>query len=100
MGGKGGGGKSTLMTSLVDFFHAENCPVTLIDCDTENKVHGSFSHFFKEALKVDITTPSGFDEFVEKVLCDNAPMVLALRPRLPGSRLETWGSVRNFATTR
>ena len=70
MGGKGGGGKSTLMTSLVDFFHAENCPVTLIDCDTENKVHGSFSHFFKEALKVDITTPSGFDEFVEKVLCD------------------------------
>jgi hypothetical protein len=27
-------------------------------------------------LKVDITTPSGFDEFVEKVLCDNAPMVL------------------------
>src|SRR5271165_7126674 len=77
MGGKGGGGKSTLMTSLVDFFHAENCPVTLIDCDTENKVHGSFSHFFKEALKVDITTPSGFDEFVEKVLCDNAPMVLA-----------------------
>jgi hypothetical protein len=30
------------MTSLVDFF---------IDCDTENKVHGSFSHFFKEALK-------------------------------------------------
>jgi len=77
MGGKGGGGKSTLMTSLVDFFHAENCPVTLIDCDTENKVHGSFSHFFKEAIKVDITTPSGFDEFVEKVLCDNAPMVLA-----------------------
>jgi len=47
MGGKGGGGKSTLMTSLVDFFHAENCPVTLIDCDTENKVHGSFSHFLK-----------------------------------------------------
>ena len=77
MGGKGGGGKSTLMTSLVDFFHAENCPVTLIDCDTENKVHGSFSHFFKEALKVDITTPSGFDEFVEKVLCDNSPIVLA-----------------------
>ena len=71
MGGKGGGGKSTLMTSLVDFFHAENCPVTLIDCDIENKVHGSFSHFFKEALKVDITTPSGFDEFVEKVLYDN-----------------------------
>ena len=83
MGGKGGGGKSTLMTSLVDFFHAENCPVTLIDCDTENKVHGSFSHFFKEALKVDITTPSGFDEFVEKVLCDNAPMVLATLERDP-----------------
>jgi hypothetical protein len=32
------------MTSLVDFF---------IDCDTENKVHGSFSRFFKEALKGD-----------------------------------------------
>ena len=54
------------MTSLVDFFHAENCPVTLIDCDTENKVHGSFSHFFKEALKVDITTPSA--DFFRRVL--------------------------------
>lgn len=76
MGGKGGGGKSTLMTSLTDFLHAENCPVTLIDCDVENKVHGSFSHFFKEALKMDISTPHGFDEFVEKAFGDNAPMVL------------------------
>ena len=76
-GGKGGGGKTSLMTSLADFFHSENCPVTLIDCDMENKVHGSLSHFFKDALKVDITTPHGLDEFVEKVFGDNAPMVLA-----------------------
>ena len=77
MGGKGGGGKSTLMTSLADFLHGENCPVTLLDGDVENKVHGSLCHFFKEAVKVDITTPHGLDEFVEKVFADNAPMVLA-----------------------
>jgi ABC-type cobalamin/Fe3+-siderophores transport system ATPase subunit len=76
-GGKGGGGKSTLMASLADFLHSENCPVTLIDCDIENKVHGSLTHFFNQATKVDITTPHGFDEFVDKVLGDNAPMVLA-----------------------
>jgi hypothetical protein len=76
-GGKGGPGKTSLMTSLTDFLHSENCPVTLIDSDIENKVHGSLSHFFKEAVKVDITTPHGFDEFVDKVLCDDAPMVLA-----------------------
>jgi hypothetical protein len=77
MGGKGGSGKSTLMASLTDFLRSEQCPVTLVDCDVENKVHGSFSHFFKDALKVDITTPHGLDEFVDKVFADNAPMVLA-----------------------
>ena len=77
MGGKGGGGKTSFMTSLADFLHAENCPVTLIDCDIENKVHGSLSHFFKEATKVDINSDRGLDEFVEKALGDDAPMVLA-----------------------
>jgi Ni2+-binding GTPase involved in maturation of urease and hydrogenase len=77
MGGKGGGGKTSLMTSLADDLHSENCPVTLIHCDIENKLHGSLSHFFKDAAKVDITQADGFDESVDKVLCDDAPMVLA-----------------------
>jgi hypothetical protein len=76
-GGKGGGGKTTAMVSLVDFLKSENCPLTLIDADIENKVHGSLSHFFKEAAKVDITTPHGLDEFAERVLHESAPIVLA-----------------------
>jgi hypothetical protein len=39
--------------------------------------NGSLSHFFKDAAKVDITQADGFDESVDRVLCDDAPMVLA-----------------------
>lgn len=65
------------MTSLADYLYSENCPVMMFDADIENKVQGSLSHFFKETTKIDITTPHGFDGFVDKVLSNDAPMVLA-----------------------
>ena len=36
-GAKGGCGKTTLLSSLADFFLAENVPVKLVDADTDNK---------------------------------------------------------------
>src|SRR5215471_13044714 len=46
-GAKGGGGKTTLLSSLADFFFAENIPVKLVDADIDNKSRGSLSHLFK-----------------------------------------------------
>ncbi len=46
-GAKGGGGKTTLLSSLADFFFAEKIPVKLVDADIDNKSRGSLSHLFK-----------------------------------------------------
>ena len=46
-GAKGGGGKTTLLSSLADFFLAESIPVKLVDADIDNKSRGSLSHLFR-----------------------------------------------------
>src|ERR1700674_4863335 len=46
MGGKGGVGKTNVMTGLAEWFQAHQIPVTLLDLDTENKTRGSLTHFF------------------------------------------------------
>ena len=46
MGGKGGVGKTSVMSSLAEWFAANDIPVKLLDLDTENKARGSLTHFF------------------------------------------------------
>ena len=46
MGGKGGVGKTSVMTGLAEWFVENEIPVTLLDLDTENKARGSLAHFF------------------------------------------------------
>jgi hypothetical protein len=66
MGGKGGGGKTTVITALAEWYDENQIPCTLLDLDTENKKKGSFSHFFPErAVKIDIGTPAGLDAFID-----------------------------------
>ena len=77
MGGKGGVGKTSVMTGLAEWFDANEIPVTLLDLDTENKARGSLGHFFGErAPKVSIHTPAGLDTFVDH-LADGEPVILA-----------------------
>ena len=40
MGGKGGVGKTSLMTGLAEWFQENSIPVKLLDLDTENKARG------------------------------------------------------------
>ena len=46
MGGKGGVGKTNVMTGLAEWYRDHEIPVTLLDLDTENKARGSLTHFF------------------------------------------------------
>jgi Mrp family chromosome partitioning ATPase len=55
MGGKGGVGKTTVITGLAEWFDLNQIPVKLLDLDSENKTRGSLTHFFNErAPKVNI----------------------------------------------
>jgi MinD-like ATPase involved in chromosome partitioning or flagellar assembly len=77
MGGKGGVGKTSVMTALAEWFRENKIPVKLLDLDTENKARGSLAHFFHgDAPKVNINTPAGLDAFVDE-LTDGAPVILA-----------------------
>jgi len=77
MGGKGGVGKTSVMTALAEWFDTNQIPVTLLDLDTENKARGSLTHFFGGRVpKVNIHTPAGLDAFVDH-LADGSPVILA-----------------------
>ncbi len=77
MGGKGGVGKTNVMTALAEWFEANQLPVKLLDLDTENKARGSLTHFFGGRVpKVNIHTPAGLDAFGDH-LTNGAPVILA-----------------------
>ena len=77
MGGKGGVGKTSVMSGLAEWFMENEIPVSLLDLDSENKSRGSLAHFYGEkAPKVNIHTPAGLDAFVDH-LADGAPVILA-----------------------
>jgi curved DNA-binding protein CbpA len=77
MGGKGGVGKTNVMTGLAEWFEENRIPVTLLDLDTENKAKGSLTHFFGGRVpKINIHTPAGLDAFVD-ILAEEAPAILA-----------------------
>ena len=77
MGGKGGVGKTSIMTGLAEWFHENDIPMKLLDLDTENKARGSLAHFFHgEVPKVNIHTPAGLDAFIDE-LTDGPPVILA-----------------------
>ena len=77
MGGKGGVGKTCIMTSLAEWFDENQIPVKLLDLDIENKTRGSLTHFFGGRIpKININTPAGLDAFINH-LSDGNPVILA-----------------------
>ena len=77
MGGKGGVGKTSVISGLAEWFAENEIPVSLLDLDSENKSRGSLAHFYgAKAPKVNIHTPAGLDAFVDH-LADGTPVILA-----------------------
>lgn len=74
----GGAGKTLIARDLCDFFTLANCPLELIDADTENRTRGSLWWSFQErATKLDISTSRGLDEFIDRAMKEEGPIVLA-----------------------
>lgn len=75
-GGKGGTGKTTFMSSLVEWYLTKSCCIDLVDLDTENKMQGSLRHFHPTARKVDVASERGLDVFLD-VLSSPVDVLLA-----------------------
>ena len=90
MGGKGGVGKTNVMTGLAEWYQENQIPVTLLDLDTENKARGSLAHFFEgRAPKIDIHTREGLDAFLD-YLDSGPPIILADMGGGSGRVTHTW----------
>jgi hypothetical protein len=90
MGGKGGVGKTSVMTGLAEWYQDNQIPVTLLDLDTENKARGSLTHFFGGHVpKIDIHTTEGLDAFLD-YLDTGPPIVLADMGGGAGRVTHTW----------
>jgi MinD-like ATPase involved in chromosome partitioning or flagellar assembly len=76
-GGKGGVGKTMFMAGLAEWFEARQIPYSLLDLDTENKVRGSLTQYFRDKTrKVNIHTGEGLNAVVQ-ALDQDTPIVLA-----------------------
>jgi len=53
MGGKGGVGKTSVMTGLAEWFDENQVEVSLLDLDIENKLKGSLTHYFGARVQED-----------------------------------------------
>ncbi len=68
MGGKGGVGKTTLISSLVEWYLSKGLPTAILDLDTENKTKGSLVHFFPEiSKKLSIHGGRGLDVLLDHI---------------------------------
>jgi len=93
MGGKGGVGKTNVMTGLAEWYRDHEIPVTLLDLDTENKARGSLTHFFAGRVpKLNIHTPEGLDAFLDYL--DNGPPIVLADMGGGSGRVTTIGSTR------
>ena len=90
MGGKGGVGKTNVMTGLAEWYQEHQIPVTLLDLDTENKTRGSLTHFFGgQVPKINIHSPEGLDAFLD-YLDSGPPIILADMGGGAGRVTHTW----------
>ncbi|MBV9154645.1 MAG: hypothetical protein JO097_00150 [Acidobacteriaceae bacterium] len=90
MGGKGGVGKTSVMSGLAEWYQENQIPVTLLDLDTENKARGSLTHFFGgQVPKINIHTPEGLDAFLD-YLDSGPPIILADMGGASGQITHAW----------
>lgn len=90
MGGKGGTGKTTFLTSLAEWFRHHDVPCAYLDMDTENKTKGSFQHFFPaDAGKINIHTREGLNAFLD-VMDREEPIILADMGASSGQIAHEW----------
>ncbi len=86
-GGKGGVGKTTVVTALTAWIRTKGFDPILLDFDSENRDKSSFQSFYPEAQKVDIHAPDSLDRvfhFLEK------PGTILIADQGAGSGAETF----------
>ncbi len=86
-GGKGGVGKTTVITALTGWIRAKGFDPILLDFDNENREKSSFQGFYPEAQKIDIRAPDSLDRVFHFL---EAPGTVVIADQGAGSGAETF----------
>jgi hypothetical protein len=86
-GGKGGVGKTTVITALTGWIRAKGFDPILLDFDNENREKSSFQGFYPEAQKIDIHAPDSLDRVFHFL---EAPGTVVIADQGAGSGTETF----------
>jgi hypothetical protein len=86
-GGKGGVGKTTVITALTAWIRAKGFDPILLDFDNENREKSSFQGFYPEAQKIDIHAPDSLDRVFHFL---EAPGTIVIADQGAGSGAETF----------
>lgn len=86
-GGKGGVGKTTVVTALTGWIRAKGFDPILLDFDNENREKSSFQGFYPEAPKIDIHAPDSLDRVFHFL---EAPGTVVIADQGAGSGAETF----------
>jgi len=86
-GGKGGVGKTTVISALTGWIRSKGVNPVLLDFDSENREKSSFQSFYPEAQKIDIHAPDSLDRVFHFL---ETPGTIVIADQGAGSGAETF----------
>ncbi len=75
MGGKGGVGKTTVMSALTEWYKANGLTVDIVDMDPENRAVGSLASLFASAKKWPATEQWAYDQLLALSMTSEADII-------------------------
>jgi MinD-like ATPase involved in chromosome partitioning or flagellar assembly len=76
-GNKGGTGKTTVISALIDWYRHHDIPIAAVDFDSENQLNSGLSYFQKGAQKIKVDMRDGLDEFIRLADETDAAVIVA-----------------------
>jgi len=97
IGGKGGVGKSWLISLLIDWYQSLKIPFRAIDLDNENN---TLSRFYPDAEFIEVSSQRDLDAMLEKIV-DSEPALTLIDMRAASTdRIEPWWRQVDFNALR
>jgi MinD-like ATPase involved in chromosome partitioning or flagellar assembly len=76
-GNKGGTGKTTVTSILIDWYKHHEIPIEAVDFDSENRDNAGLSFFQKGVRKIDVRKREGLDAFIRVADETDAAVIVA-----------------------
>lgn len=87
IGGKGGVGKSWLISLLVDWYESQSVKFHAIDMDSENN---TLSRFYSDAEFVDLSSQQDLDAMMNRIVSSDIPVTVIDMRAASTDRIEPW----------